>query len=299
MGSQITTSVTIINSGLKGYQALTLTNYTGSAVSAIAAGSSVEIAGAFFLFSSEESVTGLSAIATAATAYVALMPSGTAGSQIVSASWTATAPTWSESKQGWYTSTDSVIRVIGGGVKTGAAAMEPKFLYGGDRRPFDQNLTTTDAVKFATVNTGQGDNELYDMNQNVMTTSTVTFSGLTVSNDLYVNSGTYIQSLTSSTVRDAIASNGTVTLFGAYFGSTTQTGIVSVAAQGWGDAVYHFSLRALSTYLISSVGSAFSTTDAGTSVALYYNGGALTLKNRTGASRKFSVGVFQTNPVLT
>ena len=41
-----------------------------------------------------------------------------------------------------------------------------------------QHLTTTSAVTFATVDTGQGANELYDMNQNVLTTSDVTFDAI-------------------------------------------------------------------------------------------------------------------------
>jgi len=40
----------------------------------------------------------------------------------------------------------------------------------------DQNLRTTDAVTFATVNTGQGANELYAMNQAVRTTDDVVFN---------------------------------------------------------------------------------------------------------------------------
>ena len=40
----------------------------------------------------------------------------------------------------------------------------------------DQNVKTTDAVTFATVNTGQGANELYDMDQDVKTTSNVKFT---------------------------------------------------------------------------------------------------------------------------
>lgn len=42
-----------------------------------------------------------------------------------------------------------------------------------------QPLTTSSAVTFATVNTGQGANELYDMNQNVLTTSSPQFSNMT------------------------------------------------------------------------------------------------------------------------
>ena len=41
---------------------------------------------------------------------------------------------------------------------------------------FDQSLNTTNNVTFDTVNTGQGANELYAMNQNVRTTDNVTFN---------------------------------------------------------------------------------------------------------------------------
>ena len=43
----------------------------------------------------------------------------------------------------------------------------------------DQNVKTDSAVTFATVDTGQGANELYDMDQNVLTTSSPTFADLT------------------------------------------------------------------------------------------------------------------------
>lgn len=45
----------------------------------------------------------------------------------------------------------------------------------------DQNVLTTSGVTFATVDTGQGANELYDMDQNVLTTSDVTHNNLTLS----------------------------------------------------------------------------------------------------------------------
>lgn len=53
----------------------------------------------------------------------------------------------------------------------------------------DQDLNTTDAVTFATVNTGQGNNELYAMNQAVRTTDTPTFAGITSTDELNVTSG--------------------------------------------------------------------------------------------------------------
>ena len=48
----------------------------------------------------------------------------------------------------------------------------------------NQDVETTDAVTFATVNTGQGANELYAMNQDVETTDAVTFAGVTSTGDV-------------------------------------------------------------------------------------------------------------------
>jgi len=129
-GSQISTGVTIINS-LKGFQAISLTNYATSAATAIATGSVVEVAGAFFSWAGDETPTGWAGISTTQTAYIALTPSGTAGSQIVSASYTATAPTWRDDNQGWYTSAGSSIRVVGGTYKTSATQYDNKFIYVG------------------------------------------------------------------------------------------------------------------------------------------------------------------------
>lgn len=42
----------------------------------------------------------------------------------------------------------------------------------------DQNTRTSDAVTFATINTGQGANELYPMNQAVRTTDVVQYAGI-------------------------------------------------------------------------------------------------------------------------
>jgi hypothetical protein len=127
-GSQVPTSITILNS-LKGFQALSLTEYTTSAAAAIAAGSIVEIAGAFFQFAADETPTGWTSIATGSTAYIALTASGTAGSQIVEASYTATAPTWRDDHQGWYASAASSVRVIGSVYKAEATNYGPKYIY--------------------------------------------------------------------------------------------------------------------------------------------------------------------------
>lgn len=128
-GAQVITSVTIIN-GLLGFQALSLTNFSTSASTAIAAGSKCEIAGAFFTFATDctPDATSWTAITTGSTAYIALTPAGTAGNQTVSASWTETTPAWSTSKQGWYTTAGSSIRVVAGCYKTSATQYDDKFI---------------------------------------------------------------------------------------------------------------------------------------------------------------------------
>ena len=80
-----------------------------------------------------------------------------------------------------------------------------------------QHLTTTSAVTFSTVDTGQGANELYDMDQDVLTTSSVTFNSLTLTTDLSVaNGGTGASSLTG-----ILIGNGT----GAFTATTVSSGI--------------------------------------------------------------------------
>ena len=121
---QISTSVTIISSGLLGYQAISLSPIgDASATTVITAGSCVEIASAFFKASTDitPGATSWTAITTGATAYITLTPSGSAGTQILTADWSSTAPTWSTSKQGWYASTASSVRYVGAAYKDGAS----------------------------------------------------------------------------------------------------------------------------------------------------------------------------------
>ena len=129
--TQIPTSVTIISSGLKGYLAVSLTNWATSGLSAIAAGSALEIGNAFFITGAETAInaTSWSNITTATTAYIELTPAGSAGAQTATAAWNSTAPTWSESKQGWYHSSGSVIRTIASAYKVSPTSQTKKLLY--------------------------------------------------------------------------------------------------------------------------------------------------------------------------
>ena len=134
-GSQIATSVTIINS-LLGFQAVSLTNMGTAAAPVIAAGSKVEIAGAFFTFKTDETPDAATwtAISTTSTAFITATPSGVAGSQTVALRWSAKFPTWSDSKQGWYdATTTSIIRYIGYCYKGGATSYPVKGYLGGAR----------------------------------------------------------------------------------------------------------------------------------------------------------------------
>ena len=55
--------------------------------------------------------------------------------------------------------------------------------------PFNQDLNTTNAASFTSLNTGQGANELYDMNQNVQTTDDVTFNNVSITDNITIANG--------------------------------------------------------------------------------------------------------------
>ena len=132
MGTQISTSVTIISS-LLGFQAISLTDSEigNEALPTIVAGSKVEIAGAFFNFATADTpqASTWTAISTISTAYITLTPSGSAGSQILTSKWAADAPVWSEAKQGYYASDASTIRYIGAVYKGGAVSATAKEVF--------------------------------------------------------------------------------------------------------------------------------------------------------------------------
>lgn len=121
-GLQIPSGITMLNS-LKGFQGISLNEYNTSAAASIAAGSVVEIAGAFFTFVADENINAASwtAIVTGTTAYITLTPSGSAPTQIVDVAYTAAAPVWRDDFQGWYATAASNIRVIGSVYKAEAA----------------------------------------------------------------------------------------------------------------------------------------------------------------------------------
>ena len=96
IGDQNIQSVMLtLDKAFKGFHQVSLTNYNTTDESAIAAGSVVEVNGAFYKFDADESITGSPSDGTV---YIYLVPSG----DTITAVYTNTAPTWSDSKQGWY-----------------------------------------------------------------------------------------------------------------------------------------------------------------------------------------------------
>jgi hypothetical protein len=108
---------------------LTLTEMTTTTVPEIAAGSRVEVGGAFFKFDSDEAISTTDPVTSTTVAdgivYVMLKPA--VDGLTVSAVMTATAPTWSDAKQGWYgTSTYAGYKYIPFCMTKATAAYEGK-----------------------------------------------------------------------------------------------------------------------------------------------------------------------------
>lgn len=91
----------------------------------------------------------------------------------------------------------------------------------------NQNVQTSDGVTFATVDTGQGANELYDMNQNVQTGDSVVFAGITNS---ALTSGRFVLSTTGGLQADDadFSQNGTTaTLTGVSATNASISGLIT------------------------------------------------------------------------
>jgi hypothetical protein len=89
----LTALMNATNSIFTGYNALTLTHMNDTTEPAIAAGSKIEVNGALYQSETETAITGSPSDGVV---YIYIDPSGP------SAVFTNTAPTWSDSKQGWY-----------------------------------------------------------------------------------------------------------------------------------------------------------------------------------------------------
>jgi hypothetical protein len=121
-GAYVDIVATAVEKQRLGYQAISLTHWDDNVEPQIAAGSKLESGSALYDFPALESITGLAGIANSSQIYIKTVVAGTA----ITAAGTITAPTWSTSKQGWYTGTD---RVIGGMYKDSGGNYTKKWLY--------------------------------------------------------------------------------------------------------------------------------------------------------------------------
>lgn len=83
----------------RGLANVSLTNFTNSSLPSIVNGSVIEVNGTLFQAVGNIAPTGSPSDGTV---YILLTPSGVSPSETLSATLTATAPTWFGSKQGWY-----------------------------------------------------------------------------------------------------------------------------------------------------------------------------------------------------
>lgn len=113
--SNIQSVMLTLDKTFKGLHQVSLTNYDNTSESQIAAGSVVENNGALYQFTSNEPITGSPSDGTV---YIRLVPAG----DTITAEYTNTAPTWSDTKQGWYgTGGDANKRYIGGVTLSGSS----------------------------------------------------------------------------------------------------------------------------------------------------------------------------------
>lgn len=128
--NQVVSGIGKIDTCFNGNIGISLTDFTASTASNIASGSYVVIDNSYFLADSDiiPNASSWTAITTATTAYLALTPSGTAGSQILTASWTLTPPVWNTTKQYWSGTTPSNIRIVASAYKGGTSSYRQKRL---------------------------------------------------------------------------------------------------------------------------------------------------------------------------
>lgn len=126
---------------------VSLTNYDNTSLPAIAAGSCIEINGAFYEVTVNEAIGGS---ASDGANYIICTPS----TSTFSAAWTTTAPTWSDAKQGFYgTGGNANNRYLGYKItKAGTSYAKQRFTY-------DDNIDVLE-ITTATITTLNADNYL-------------------------------------------------------------------------------------------------------------------------------------------
>jgi hypothetical protein len=125
--SDWSTWITLVDACRRGYLAASYTNFSGSAESALAAGSLVEVAGAVYSFTAT-AIDYTGAGSANSDLYIYVKPDAVVSTCSVVA-W-GSAPVWVDAKQGFYASAASTTRAVGGMyVSLTAGTYVRKYLY--------------------------------------------------------------------------------------------------------------------------------------------------------------------------
>jgi len=71
-------------------------------------GSRIEVSGDIYIANSDESISGWSGVSVSTQAYIKIVPAGSTATL----EFTSTAPTWSETKKGWYNGNDRYLYMV-------------------------------------------------------------------------------------------------------------------------------------------------------------------------------------------
>jgi hypothetical protein len=105
--TSLTNMQTVLDATRAGFSALSLTNYSTTAVPAIAAGGRIEVAGSMYQFSTEEPISTSNVTSTLdCTWFIEMVPS----SSQCTARFSTVTPSWRNDYNGWYESTSSPYR---------------------------------------------------------------------------------------------------------------------------------------------------------------------------------------------
>ncbi len=174
-GEQITVAVTQVNEQRRGYQNITLTNWTNTNEPEINEGGRVEIQNALYKFAANEDIdasNNWAGFGNDTQIYGYYLVGG--GGASVTCELTDVVPTWQEQFGGWYDTASDTNRFWGGIYKDGSGNYADKFIYDGrelkqaDAFQIDERgaLTTTGSITATGVITPIGG--IYAVNYNII-----------------------------------------------------------------------------------------------------------------------------------
>ena len=138
----------------RGFSRVSLTNFAGTAASAIGTGSVFELAGSIYNNTTETAISLATGTASASVAvYILAIPA--AGGTTCTFELDSIAPTWIDAKQGFYASAASTTRALGGMYIGTAATYYVKYIYTPDMLGYLLSHGGTRPLRNLIVNLGE------------------------------------------------------------------------------------------------------------------------------------------------